>query len=149
MSDLEKIFNDLEKQIFQSFKGILDTDKNWDRLFNLSAHLPKASVREQNNNVYVTVDLPKLTKDHQLKLSLIEDYLVIQGSLEKEQRVTSKSGGSISESRSEYLYKTIPLPVRVARKGAKATYKNGKLEVILKKTGELAEWNSDINIDYK
>jgi len=146
MNEMEKVFYNLEKCFINNMNQLLNSNQAWKNLLNVQS-LTNEKVYEKDNKVYVQLELPHLSKDHQLHLSVDRDHLIVQGQLTKQKKVKSDKGYHRSEDYAEYFYKAIPLNVNVTSKEAKAVYDKGVLKVTLHKIGELDDGN--IQIDYK
>jgi HSP20 family protein len=104
------------------------------RLFReeqLGAWLPAVDVFERDDNVIVKVDLPGVDKKN-VRIFVTDEEITIQGEMKREEEVKEKN-----YYRSERAYgkfsRTIPLPVAVDRDKAKASFKDGVLEVVIPK----------------
>ena len=104
--------------------------RGWGRLSNFgeaAAWTPRIDVTQQNNEVIVRADLPGLNKDD-VKVDVTDDTVVIQG--ERHQEHQEDRGGIYRRERSYgSFYRAIPLPDGAIADQAKATFKNGVLEV--------------------
>ncbi len=146
MNEIDKIFYNLEKWFFNNLQALIGTNGNLGTLFNLNS-LSDAKIEEKNNKVNVNLEIPNVSKDHQLRLSVERDHLIVQGELNKQKKMKSDKGHQMSQHYSEYFYKVIPLSSKVTSKGATAVYDKGILKVALNKIGKLD--NGNIRIDYK
>jgi HSP20 family protein len=88
---------------------------------------PDIEIFEHDNTFFVRADLPGLTKEN-VKVQVIHDELTIEGErkLEKEE---TKEGFYRTERTYGAFYRRIPLPEYVKAEAARATFKNGVLEV--------------------
>ncbi len=88
---------------------------------------PPVEVRERNNNLEVTAELPGLNKED-VKVECTEEGIIIQGERKREQE--SHEGGYYRSERTYgNFYRMIPLPEGAQVDKAKADFKNGVLEV--------------------
>ncbi len=147
MYEIEKIFHDFEKIFYQKISELLNTHFDWDQLYQ--TNLSQIDIHEKNNKVYVRLTIPELSKDHQLKINLIGNQIIVHGVLEKTKEMISDDGREVKQSYSEYFYRNIPLPVQVSTHRAKASYDKGILKISLEKTGELEDRLKEINVDFK
>jgi HSP20 family protein len=90
---------------------------------------PQVEVFERDGKLHVHADLPGMKKDD-VKLSIDEDQLVIQG----ERRAVHESGGEQagyfhSERSYGSFYRTIPLPEGIDTSTAEASFEDGVLKV--------------------
>ena len=88
---------------------------------------PELEMFERDNKFFVRADLPGLTKAD-VKVTVVHDELTIEGErkIEKEEKQevfyrTERSYGG--------FYRRIPLPEHVKAEVAKATFRNGVLEI--------------------
>jgi len=88
---------------------------------------PPVEVRERNNNIEVTAELPGLNKED-VKVEATEDGIVIQGEKRREQE-GEEGGMHRSERFYGRFYRQIPLPEGADPEKAKAEFKNGILQV--------------------
>lgn len=149
MNEIEKIFNDFENLVKKNINDFFNSNHQWEELFNLDTFTQQAKVHEHNNKIYVTLKIPKLSKNHKVKVDLQNDNLVVYCTLNEEKEIKSNSGSIVSEAFSEQFYKTVGLPARATIKGARAIYEKGTLKIILNKIGELDKGNNAIDIEYR
>jgi HSP20 family protein len=94
--------------------------------------IPAVDVRETKKNVVVAVDLPAVNPK-EVSISIFDDKLTIRGERRKEEEIKEET-----LYRSERTYgsftRTIQLPSEVIGSKAKATYKDGVLEIIIPKS---------------
>jgi HSP20 family protein len=95
----------------------------------LSGWSPDIEIFEHDNTFFVRVDLPGLTKEH-VKVQVIHDELTIEGERKLEKEDT-KEGFYRTERTYGGFYRRIPLPEHVKAEAARATFKNGVLEVAI------------------
>lgn len=88
---------------------------------------PEIEVFERNDTFFVRADLPGLTKEN-VRVQVIHDELTIEGerNLDKEE---TKEGAYRTERNYGAFCRRIPLPEYVKAEAARATFKNGVLEV--------------------
>jgi HSP20 family protein len=88
---------------------------------------PQIEVRERDNNLVVCADLPGMRKED-VHLEVHDDYLVLSGERHQEQE-QNEQGWYRSERSYGQFYRTVPLPEGVDANQAKASFKDGVLEV--------------------
>jgi HSP20 family protein len=90
---------------------------------------PDLEIFERDNTFVVRADLPGLAKEN-VQVQVTHDELTIEGErkLEKEE---TKEGIYRTERNYGTFYRRIPLPEYVKAEVAKATFKNGVLEVVI------------------
>ncbi len=88
-------------------------------------------VRETDKEIAVTAELPGMNKED-IELNVTEDRVEIRVQ-KKEKKKEEKEGYKAYGRRYMGFYKSFPLSTPVKSEDARATYKNGVLEVILPK----------------
>jgi HSP20 family protein len=88
---------------------------------------PAIEVRERNNQLEITAELPGLGKDD-VKVEMTDEGVVIQG--ERKQETESEEGG-VHRSERSYgrFYRLIPIPDSAKADQAKAEFKDGMLRI--------------------
>jgi HSP20 family protein len=91
--------------------------------------IPETEVFHRNNELVVRADLPGLTKDD-VKVDVTDDRLIIQGERKREQN-EEREGLYRSERSYGSFSRIIPLPEGTMTDQAKASFKDGVLEVTM------------------
>ena len=107
------------------------SERSWAPLFSATGQVwaPQVEVTQRNNELFVRADLPGLKRED-LKVDLTDDVITIQG--ERRQEEESERGGVYRSERSYgHFYRTIPLPEGAMTDQAKATFKDGVLEITM------------------
>ena len=92
-----------------------------------SLWVPAVEVRQQDNNLVVSAELPGMTKDD-VKVEVTDDGLVIQGERKREHE-EKREGYYRSERSYGQFYRVVPLPEGIDPEKAKAQFKDGVLQV--------------------
>src|SRR5215471_2817955 len=98
---------------------------------------PEVEVFHRNHELVVRADLPGLGKDD-VKVEVSEDTLTIQGERKREQE-EEHEGVYRSERSYGSFYRVIPLPEGAMTDQAKATFKDGVLEITMPAPPEQAQ----------
>jgi HSP20 family protein len=93
------------------------------------AWTPDIEVFHRNNDLVVRADLPGLTKDD-VKVDVTDDGITIQGERKREHE-EEREGVYRSERTYGSFSRTIPLPEGAMADQAKATFKDGVLEITM------------------
>lgn len=93
------------------------------------AWAPQVEVFQRQNDLVVRADLPGLTRDD-VKVDVTEDRIVIQGERKRE-REEEHEGVYRSERSYGSFYRAIPLPEGTITDQAKASFKDGVLEITM------------------
>jgi len=90
---------------------------------------PQVEAFERGNQLIVRADLPGLTKDD-IEVNITDDAIVLQGE-RKQESEENEEGRYRSERFYGSFYRSIPLPEGVNADEAKATFRNGVLEITM------------------
>jgi HSP20 family protein len=95
----------------------------------LTSWLPDVEVFHKNNEFIVRADLPGLRKED-VKIDVTDDAITIQGERKREHE-EEREGFYRSERSYGSFYRVIPVPEGGMTDQAKATFKNGVLEITM------------------
>lgn len=105
---------------------------------------PFTDIVETKDSVIVTAELPGVEKKD-IKINATEDTIEISAETKVEKKIEEKGYYRRERSFGRY-YRSYTLPAKVKPDKAKATYKNGVLEVVLPKA-EVKEKGKSIKIE--
>jgi HSP20 family protein len=91
------------------------------------AWAPDVEIFHRNNELVIRADLPGLSRDD-VKVEVTEDHLTIQGERKQEHEET-REGFYRSERSYGSFFRNVPLPPGTMSDQAKATFKDGVLEI--------------------
>lgn len=126
--DMDRMFGNL----FRSrSRKMLPAGKEETAITSQDVRMPVADVRETENSVITTVELPGVVKED-IELNVTERGIEITAKkrVKREQR---GKGVYSYESSSSQFYRKMPLPAVVNPSTTKAEYKNGMLRIEVKK----------------
>lgn len=89
--------------------------------------MPQIEAFERNGQFIVRADLPGLNKDN-VKVEITDNVLTLQGE-RKQEHEENREGFHRSERSYGSFYRTIPLPEGVHGEAAKASFRDGVLEI--------------------
>lgn len=95
---------------------------------------PTLDMYEEKNDVVVKVEMPGMAKDD-IEITLSDSTLTLKGEKRKEEEIKEKDYYRCEREYGSFL-RTVELPAEVKTEGAKAVFKNGVLEVRLRKSAE-------------
>jgi HSP20 family protein len=133
--DMEELRRDMEILFHQVHTGsrLLPAGGVTDRMLPAIRGEFRVDVREQADEVIVVADLPGIEKDA-VSLQLINPR-ALEVSCERKSETEKKEEGYYMRERvSGSLQRFVALPAEVTGEDSKASFKNGVLEVHLKKT---------------
>ena len=122
---LMRRFADEMDRAFSNF-GVPSTGTSWGEELTW---MPAVEVRESDNNLVVSAELPGLS-EKDVKIEATPEGLIIEG--ERRREYTGEEGG-IQRSERSYgrFWRLIPLPEGANVENAKASFENGVLEVTI------------------
>ena len=127
--DMERIVEDTwgARRFPRLFRALDLSDTRW---------TPDIEAFERKGEFVVRADLPGMTKDN-VKVEVSDGALVIQGE-RKEEKEQKEKGYYAAERSYGAFYRALPLPEGVKIDEAKATFKDGVLEIVVP-AGKLPE----------
>lgn len=153
-------FDDMERWFEDFFRRPMDMERWFDDAFRrpflppgfrhrLRAELteisPSVDIYEEGDSVIVKAEVPGMEKEH-LDIRLTGDTLTISGEKKTEEKVEKKDFYRIERSSGSFS-RSLRLPAEVQTDKAKASFKNGVLEIILPKTAQAKEKVKKITIE--
>jgi HSP20 family protein len=123
-------FDDLFDEFFRGF-GVAPA---WPEASRLGEFTPRIDIRETDEEVVVTAELPGL-EEKDFEVELEDDVLTIKGEKRTEHE-EKREGYRHIESASGSFRRAIPMPSEVDADAVKATYKQGIVTVTLPKLAE-------------
>jgi HSP20 family protein len=121
--EMDRIFDDFgfgRLRARQPWRGMRSSEELWS---------PDVEVFHRNSELVIRADLPGLSKDD-VKVDVSDDRLTIEGERQR-QHEEEREGFYRSERSYGKFYRTIQLPEGVIADQAKATFKDGVLEIAM------------------
>ena len=106
---------------------------------------PSIDVAETDENIIVTVELPGV-KQKDVEITITDGILILKGEKKEEKEVKEKNYHRIERSYGSFQ-RSISLPTGVKADKAKATYKDGVLQVAIPKTEEAKPKQIKIDVE--
>jgi len=131
------------KKFFEDFDSPFFGDWGW-KSFNSNVFTPRVDVTEDNDNLYVTAEVPGVDKND-VKVSVVEDVLTVSGEKKTEQRDEKKNYYRIERNYGSFS-RSFTLPAEISVDKIAAEYKDGVLHVTLPKTEEAKIVEKQIDI---
>ncbi|MBC7107077.1 MAG: Hsp20/alpha crystallin family protein [Firmicutes bacterium] len=94
---------------------------------------PAVDVYDKDDKIVVAVELPGVDKKD-VNILVGDDHVVVKGESRRQEEVRDKDYYRCERTYGAFA-RTIPLPVAVERENARATFKDGILEIVLPKAG--------------
>lgn len=139
--EIDNLRNEMEQIFDLSFPGFLNggsslIEGQW---------VPSLDVIDEKNHLLVKVDLPGLTKND-INVSVEDKYLTIRGE-KKEDKHTKQDDFLRTERYYGRFSRSLQLPAHVDINKAKATFKDGVLELRLPKKEEYKPKQIEVDIE--
>lgn len=106
---------------------------------------PSVDIYEEGKNIIVKSDLPGMTKDD-IEITLTEDNIIITGEKKKEEKTAKKDYYCVERSYGSFR-RSIPLPVEVQTEKAKASFRDGVLELRIPKAAKEKKKGRKIKVE--
>jgi HSP20 family protein len=142
MADMESQFNEMLEELATT-KALPGREMRARMLPAIRGEF-RVDVKAHDDEVVVAADLPGVEKDD-VKLSLLDPRTLRIAFTREAERKEEAEGYFVRERTYGSMDRLVRLPEDVTEEGATATFKNGVLEVRLKKTA--AETGKKISID--
>lgn len=134
MKELEDMRRDMDR-LFEEFFTPARRRRAWPAAkTEPGVVVPNIDIFDRNNEVVIRAELPGVSKED-LDISLTKEALVLKGEVKREEEV-KEANYYLSERSYGAFSRTIPLPVEVDSERAKASFKNGVLELVIPKKEE-------------
>lgn len=131
-----------------------EIDRAFDEFFGRSASevdgglwSPAVDMSEDNDNVYVSVEVPGMTKDS-VKITLQDNLLTIRGEKKQETEQKGKNYHRMERSYGSFT-RSFSLPTAIQADKIKASYKDGLLNITLPKAEEVKSKEIPVAIEGK
>jgi len=126
-SDMDRIFENFGFGRSSFLPRRMGSSSRDERSANIGTWMPEIEVSQGNNELVVRADLPGMKKED-VNVNVTDNAITIQG--ERRQENESERGGVYRSERSYgSFYRQIPLPEGAITDQAKATFKDGVLEI--------------------
>ena len=140
--EMERRFEDLFRRPFS-----LMEPSWWPRLRmpEMEEVSPKVDIFEEGDNFVVKAEIPGLKKE-EIEVNLTGDMITISGEKKKEEKVEKKDYYRLERSYGSFT-RSFRLPKEVQTDKAKATFKDGVLEVKVPKTEEAKKKEKKVPVE--
>jgi len=137
---MEELFEDFFRRAFE---------RPWwpsiSRRFEEMELSPSVDIFEEGDDIVVKTELPGMTKDD-IEVNLTENTITISGEKKREEKVERDNYYHLERSYGSFR-RSFDLPAEVQTDKAKASFKNGVLEVRIPKTEEAKKKVQKIKIE--
>ncbi len=139
------------------FREILSIREELDRLFNAlttsgrttregreTLWLPAVDVEETDDAVIIRAEVPGMEKDD-IKVTITDDTVILSGE-RREEREEKERNYHHREIYYGKFYRAVRIPVDVDREKARASYKQGILEIVLPKSEKVKPKTIEVEV---
>lgn len=134
MKEMEGMRRDMERLFEEFFEPSARRRRWWPTPAEAGAIVPNINVYDRKNEIVLKAELPGVEKDN-IALAITKDSITLKGESKKDEEVKEEDYYSREISYGSFA-RTISLPAEVDGEKAKASFKNGVLEVVLPKKEE-------------
>lgn len=131
--ELETMRRDMERLFEELFEPVVRRGR-WITKREHGVVVPNVDMYDRKNEIVVKAEIPGVEKEN-IDLKITDNNLTIKGEIKKEEEVKEEDYYSCERSYGSFT-RTIALPSEVDSLKAKATFKNGILEITLPKKEE-------------
>ena len=133
LKELEEMRRDMDRLFDEIFSPLQRRRRTWGEKPDTVPIVPNVEIYDRTNEIVFRAELPGVKKED-IDLSITKDSLTLKGEIKKEEEVEAEY--YVSEISYGSFARTVALPVEVESEKAKATFKNGILELVLPKREE-------------
>jgi HSP20 family protein len=147
LEDMRKYMESLSRQIYETSPTVLLPGPGESGIKMLPAQRAglHVDVADTGKEVIVTADMIPGISKKDITLTLIDPQALEISCERKDEKQEEKEGYFLRERRFGFVTRLVPLPGPVSEEGSRASFRNGVLEVHLKKSA--GEMKGKISID--
>jgi len=134
LKELEDMRRDMDRLFDEFFVPVSRRRRGWPGTTEAGVIVPNVEIYSRKDEIVVRAEVPGLKKED-IDLTIAEDSLILKGEMKKEEEVKEEAYYTKEISYGS-LARTISLPVAVQSEKAKASFKDGVLEIVLPKKEE-------------
>lgn len=133
LKELEDMRKDMDRLFGEFFPPLTRRRRTWLKP-EMGVIVPDIEMYDRKDEIVVKAEVPGVTKED-IDLTITKDSLTLKGEIKKEEEVNEEDYYACERSYGSFT-RTIALPVEVDSAKAKASFKNGVLEIVLPKREE-------------
>ncbi|WP_333655495.1 Hsp20/alpha crystallin family protein [Dissulfurispira sp.] len=133
LKELEEMRKDMDRLFGEFFSPITRRRRGWLKP-EMGVIVPNIDMYDRKNEIVVKAELPGVAKED-IDLTITKDSLTLKGEARKEEEIKEEDYYAAEISYGSFT-RTIALPAEVDSEKAKASFKNGVLEIVLPKREE-------------
>ncbi len=133
LKELEEMRRDMDRLFDEIFSPLQRRRRTWGEKPETGSIVPNVEIYDRTNEIVFRAQLPGVKKED-IDLSIAKDSLTLKGEVKKEEE--AGTAYYVNEISYGSFARTVELPVEVESEKAKATFKDGILELVLPKREE-------------
>lgn len=133
LKELEDMRRDMDR-LFEEFFAPSPRRRRWLGKPEAGLIIPAVEMFDRENEVVVKAELPGVNKKD-IDLSITKDSITLKGEVRREEEIKEENYYASERSYGSFT-RTLALPVEVDSEKAKASFKNGVLELVIPKKEE-------------
>lgn len=133
LKELEDMRRDMDR-LFDEFFSPATRRRRWPAKAEAGIVVPSIEMYDRRGEIVIRAELPGVSKED-IELSITKDTLALKGEVKREEEVKEEDY-YVNERAYGTFSRTVALPVEVDSERAKATFKNGILELVIPKREE-------------
>lgn len=138
--EMERVFDD-----FLERRGRPWWDDKWWSIKDLGIPAPAVDLYEEKDEIVAKAELPGIEKDA-IQVNVADHLLTIKGEKKKEEETKEKNFYRSERSYGSFS-RSVELPAEVQGEKARASFKNGVLEIRLPKTEEAKKKEVQVKVE--
>ncbi|MFA5353313.1 MAG: Hsp20/alpha crystallin family protein [Thermodesulfovibrionales bacterium] len=132
LKELEEMRRDMDR-LFEDFLSPVPRRRRWMKPEG-GVIVPNVEMFDRKNEIVLKAELPGVDKND-IDLTITKDSITLKGEVKREEEVKEEDYYASERSYGSFV-RSIALPVEVDSEQAKASFKNGILEIVLPKKEE-------------
>jgi HSP20 family protein len=134
MKELEDMRRDMERLFEEVFEPSRRRRQWWPKSPGGGVVVPNIDMYDRKSEIVVKAELPGVERD-KIDLTITRDAITIKGEIKREEEIKDEDYYAREISYGNFT-RSVALPSEVESEKAKATFKNGILEIVLPKKEE-------------
>lgn len=142
-----KEFEDMRRDMERAFEEMFEPARRrrwWPGAAQKTVFVPPLDMYDRKDEIVIKMELPGVRKED-IELSITKDTISIKGEVKREEEIPEE-GAYVRERVFGTFSRMITLPTEVDSSKAKATFKEGILEIVLPKKEEVIPKEIKVNI---
>jgi HSP20 family protein len=134
MKELDEMRKDMERLFEEFFEPTRRRRRWWPKTSEAAVVVPNIEMYDRKTDIVVKAEIPGIEKND-IDLTITKESITLKGEIKRDEEVKEEDYYAAERSYGSFL-RTIALPIEVDSEKAKASFKNGILEIILPKREE-------------